>query len=153
MDHSFVKVFDLQSVVNSIDNIVISVKRASTKLGRHLGEELVVWVGQITWIVQMLDEFEPAFLDGSHHPCGLVGWSVVSDSAYLQFPQKLITSNFLHPSTFGCELISHPSHIYCGIRVSQSDWNKTSRIFTHVFVCLFDWDGQCAASSLYQSKL
>lgn len=41
-DHSFVKVLDLQRVVNSSDNIIIIVKQASTKLDCHLGEELVV---------------------------------------------------------------------------------------------------------------
>lgn len=137
MDHSFVKVLDLQRVVNSSDNITIIVRQGFTKLDCHLGEELVVWVCQITWIVQMLDKFQSAFLDGSHNPCGLVGWSVVSDSAYLQFPQKLITSNLLHPSTLGCELGSHPSYIYCGIR----KWlENTSKIFIHLFVCLIDSD-------------
>ncbi len=42
----------------------------------HLRERVVVRC-QIKWIGQSLGRFESIFLDGSHCPCGFVGWSAV----------------------------------------------------------------------------
>ncbi len=56
-----VSILDLQEV-HSSDDVIISVWMATTELLLHLGEEVVVWMCQIGWIIQVLDDIESSFL-------------------------------------------------------------------------------------------
>ncbi len=65
MDPFFVAVgtCDLQKVVNSSNDIITTVKMATTELPLHHGEEVAVWRWQIRWKIWVLDEFKFRFLD------------------------------------------------------------------------------------------
>ena len=72
-EHFFadVDVFDLHRVVRSNDNLIITVKRLNT-------EFFITGNMRLNYEKQpaLLDKFKSTFLDGSHHCCGLVGWTV-----------------------------------------------------------------------------